>query len=214
MAFDHPITDHDDLRSRYRAPSPPSLAKECDHLDDGARAFIAVSPFVVIATAGPGGGDASPKGGPPGFVAVLDDHRLAIGDMSGNNRLDSIGNLVDHPEVGLLFLVPGLDETLRVNGRATVTTDPSVLDACVIAGKRPKVAIGVDVATCYLHCAKALRRAGLWDTGTWLDPSSLPEPACIISAHLGLGTGDDAVEASRARLEASYAATTWEVGGV
>src|SRR2546426_844533 len=115
-----------------------------------------------MATAGrSGAADASPRGGPPGFVKVLDDQRLGIPDLLGNNRLDSLENLLEEPEIGLLFFVPGIDETLRVNGTAALTTDPGVLDACSLGELRPRLAIGVVVRDAYIHCAKALRRGAL-----------------------------------------------------
>jgi uncharacterized protein len=210
MTFGPSIEDHDGLRTVYRQPSGGALDKEIDHLDEGARSFIARSPFLVLATSSPAGTDASPRGGPPGFVAVLDDHRLALGDLSGNNRLDSYSNVVENPEVGLLFLVPGVDETLRVNGRAALTTDPAVLDATTIDGRRPKVALGVEVDACYIHCAKAFRRARLWDAGSWLDPDERPQPVCILTGHLDIDVPPDVVAAN---LEKNYTETIWEPGG-
>ena len=204
------IDSHDELRARYRNPSQIALRKDVGRVDDAARSYIAASPVVVLASASDDGCDASPRGGPPGFVAVLDEHRLAFGDLSGNNRLDTLGNLVAHPEVGLLFFVPGVDESLRVNGRATVTDDPEVLDACVVDGRRPRVAVVVDVEQCYIHCAKAFRRAGLWDTASWLPADERPKPECILQEHLAWEAGADNV---REVLEEGYEATMWEVGG-
>jgi uncharacterized protein len=203
----------DGLREHYREPSQPSLDKEIDHLDAHCRDFIAHAPFVVVgtATADAGRVDVSPKGGPPGFVKVLDDHRLAIPDMSGNNRLDSLRNIVEGGQVALLFMVPGVEETMRVNGAGRVTTDDEILDACHIAGKRPNVCIEVEVRTAFIHCAKALKRSHLWDQQQWPDTSDMATPACILRDHIGLPL---TVEQSQARLDESYAATTWEVGGV
>jgi PPOX class probable FMN-dependent enzyme len=164
----------------------------------------------VLATTGPTGCDASPRGGPTGFVRVLDPHRLAWGDLAGNNRLDSASNLVAHPAVGLLFLVPGVDETLRVNGRATLTTDPDILDRCVVEGRRPRVAVGVDVDECYLHCAKAFRRSGLWHPDAWLPEPERPSAACILRDQLRLDVEPAVVEQA---LERDYVATLWESGG-
>lgn len=210
MPFDHAVTTADGLRRLYREPHELVVRKQIDHLDAAARSFIAASPFVVVATAGPGGGDASPRGGPPGFVAVLDDHRLAFGDLAGNNRLDTYTNLLAHPEVGLLFVVPGVDETLRVNGRASLTTDPAVLDAVALDGRRPRLAVGVDVQQCYVHCAKAFRRARLWDPASWLPPSQRPSAACAFRDHLRLDVDPQVIAAD---LEAGYRATMWEPGG-
>lgn len=200
-----------DLRSVYRDPSATSLAKEIDFLDGHCRDFLAHAPFAVLATASKDGArvDASPKGGPPGFIRVLDDRRLAIPDMSGNNRLDSLRNIVDGGAVALLVMVPGIEETMRINGTATVTTDAGILGACPIAGKRPNVCIVVEVRTAFVHCAKALKRSGLWDVDQWPDTSDMATPACMLRDHIGL---DMTVEQSQARLDASYAATTWAMG--
>lgn len=130
------ITDVDELRSRYREPTPAVLHKARPVIDPAAADFIAASPFMVVATTSAGGTDASPRGGPPGFVVTLDEGTIAFGDLAGNNRLDSYANIVEHPAVGLLFLVPGLEETLRVNGQARVTTDPEVLDRTTVEGRR------------------------------------------------------------------------------
>jgi PPOX class probable FMN-dependent enzyme len=211
VPFDHAITDGAELRGLYRPAHPNVRAKSIDHLDDEARRFIALSPFVVVSTAGGSRVDASPRGGPPGFVTVLDDKRLALGDLAGNNRLDSLGNIVERPAVGLLFLVPGRGETLRVNGQATITTDPAVLDTCRVDGRLPKVAVGVDVEECFVHCAKAFRRSGMWEPASWPDLAAVPTAGTMFKAHLGLD-GIDA-ELIDADLEAGYQATMWEVGG-
>jgi PPOX class probable FMN-dependent enzyme len=210
VPFDHAITDVRALRANYHEPSPGVLRKAIDHLDRGARSFLARSPFVVVATFGPGGADASPRGGPPGFVKVLDDHRLALGDLSGNNRLDTFANVVEHPRIALLFLVPGLGETLRVNGRATLTADPAVLAATAIDGRVPRLALGVDVDECFVHCAKAFRRAGLWDPSTWPAPDDVPSAAAILKEHVGI---DAPAEEIAADLEEAYTVTLWWTGG-
>ena len=211
MPFPVPITDLDDLRSRYRPLSDLVRRKEIDRIDGAARSFIERSPFVVVATGGPDGCDASPRGGPPGFVKVLDDHRLVLGDLAGNNRLDTYANVVASPPVGLLFLVPGVEETLRVNGRGTPTADPDILDAAVIDGRRPKVALGVDVDGCYIHCGKALRRSSLWETDSWPAPGDRPSAACILRDHVELDVEPEVIERA---IENDYRATLWETGGV
>jgi PPOX class probable FMN-dependent enzyme len=211
MSADVAVTSVDELRAIYRPPAQRSLDKEVDHLDAHCRDFIGHSPFVVHATATADAVvDASPKGGPPGFVAVLDDHRLAIPDMAGNNRLDSMRNIVGGGNVALLFMVPGTDETMRVNGRASITTDPDVLDRCPIGDLRPNVAIVVHVHTAFIHCAKALRRSALWHPDEWPDTSDMATPACMLKDHIGL---EGTVEDSQRVLDASYAKTTWKVGG-
>ena len=199
-----------ELRDRYRPPSELVLRKQLDHLDPGSQGFIAASPFFVLATASAGGVDASPRGGPPGFVAVLDEHRLAFGDLAGNNRLDSYANIANSAAVGLLFFVPGVEETLRVNGVASITEDPTVLAVTAIQDRRPKVAVEVTVSECFVHCGKAVRRGGLWDAATWPASEDRPSAAAIFTDQLQLGV-DPAVVA--ADLEAGYRATLWEHGG-
>ena len=210
MPFDHPVPDAEALRELYRQPHELVLRKQIDHIDDAARAFVEASPFVVVATNGPAGADASPRGGAPGFVTVLDQGRLAMGDLAGNNRLDTHTNLLADPRVGLLFLVPGVDETLRVNGRATLTTDPAVLDAVAVDGRRPPVAIGIDVEECFIHCAKAFRRSALWEPETWPAPDDRPSATRALRDHIGLEASPEAIAAD---LETGYAATLWEPGG-
>ncbi|MDQ1436556.1 MAG: uncharacterized protein QOK43_185 [Acidimicrobiaceae bacterium] len=209
-AFQDVITTEAELRTLYREPGAGAVRKEIDRLDDNARALIAHSPFVLIATAAADGRcDVSPKGGPPGFVRVLDDHRLAIPDMAGNNRLDSMQNLVANPGIALLFVIPGLDETFRVNGQARITRDADVLDQCEVAGLRPRVVIGVEVETAYIHCAKALRRGSVWQPDAWPDRTDMPSVACMLRDHVG--DMDVPVEAVQARLDQSYATTMWRV---
>lgn len=210
MVFRSTITDEAALRAIYREPSPLVARKAISHVDEAAAAFVAASPFVVVATGSPAGYDASPRGGPPGFVRVLDPRHLAFGDLAGNNRLDSFRNLLAHPAIGLLFLVPGVDETLRVNGRAVLTTDDDVRAACAIDGKVPKVAIGVEVEECFVHCAKAFRRSGLWRPETWPAPERRPSAACAFVAHLQLDVAPELVDRD---LEEGYRLTMWEVGG-
>jgi PPOX class probable FMN-dependent enzyme len=211
--FNHIVTSETELRDLYRMPGDIPRQKILGALDQHARAFIDASPFVLIGTMSTdGSGDVSPKGGPAGFVVVLDDNRLAIPDLAGNNLLDSIGNIVNGSGIGLLFLVPGVDETLRVNGQACLTTDPDVLDACAVKDRRPKAAIGVVVTQQYMHCAKAFRRSELWDPQSWPDRDSLPTLGCIVRDQIP-SLRDVPVESIDENLERSYAATMWEVGG-
>ena len=206
-SFSGVVATETELRELYRKPSNIVSQKVLDHLDQHARAFIDAAPFVLVGTASPDGtSDVSPKGGPPGFVVVLDDQRLAIPDLSGNNLLDSITNIVQGSGIGLLFLVPGVDETLRVNGYACITTDPSVLDACAVKDRRPKAAIGVTITQQYMHCAKAFRRSELWSPATWPDRASLPTLGCIIRDQVPL-PADLTTEALDELLEADYAKT-------
>ncbi len=210
MAFESPINDVCGLRAIYRDPSKLVVDKAIDHVDDGVRAFIERSPLVVLATGDGTRNDASPRGGPPGFVRVLDEHRLAFGDLAGNNRIDSFRNIVDHPGVGMLFLIPGLLETLRVNGRATVSRDEQLREACAIDARVPKVVLGIDVDECFIHCGAALRRSGTWDMSTWPDRTAQPSAAAILKAHAGLDASAQAIEAD---LQAYYDHGVWETGG-
>lgn len=180
-AFEHLVTSEQELGEIIGTPSSRAVLKERPALDAHCRAFIGRSPFVLVATAGQDGRcDVSPKGDAPGFVKVLDDHRLVIPDRPGNKRLDGMRNLLSHPHVGLIFFVPGREETLRVNGRAWLTRDAAVLDLCVAHEKTPLLAIGVEVEECFLHCAKAFRRSRLWSPETWPAPEALPSMACVL----------------------------------
>jgi uncharacterized protein len=212
VRFDAVLRTESELRDIYRMPGDV-VQKVVGHLDQHARTFIEAAPFVLVGTASlDGTADVSPKGGPAGFVVVLDDQRLVIPDLAGNNLLDSITNIVAGSGIGLLFLVPGVDETLRVNGHACITTDPVVLDACAVKDRRPKAAIGVTVTQQYMHCAKALRRSELWNPQTWPDRSTLPSLGCIIHDQIATlrEVPADKIDES---LEADYAASLWEPGG-
>ena len=162
------------LRAIYRNPNPRSVAKEITHLDPHCRRFVELSPFVVLGSSGARGEDVSPRGGPPGFVKILDGKTLVIPDFPGNNRLDSLENILETGRVGLLFLVPGVDETLRVNGRATIDADPELLAMGEMDGRLPLTIIRVAVEQAYLHCGKAFMRSGLWDPSVQVERSSLP----------------------------------------
>jgi PPOX class probable FMN-dependent enzyme len=179
----------DDLRQVYRAPSPGALRKCLPYLDEHARQFIALSPLVILATSdGSSSSDASPRGGAPGHVAVLDDQHLLLPDRSGNNRLDSFHNILRFPYVGLLFFIPGLAETLRVNGCASIVTCPTLLARCNDSGKA-KAGLLVEVSEMYLHCSKAVELSALWQPGTWPDTRPLASPGRIWSDHIRRGGG-------------------------
>lgn len=209
--FEDVVTTVEELRTLYRQPSSGALRKQISAIDANCASFVEHSPFVLVGTSAPDGScDVSPRGGPAGFVRVLDSHRLAIPDLAGNNRLDSLTNLVANPRIALLFLVPGLDETLRVNGRGWVVRDPAVLDACEVEGKRPRVVVGVEVTEAYIHCAKAFRRAAVWQPDGWPDRSDMPTIACMLKDHLG----DESLTESgiSAAMEQGYEKTMWEIG--
>jgi PPOX class probable FMN-dependent enzyme len=176
-----------ELRDRYGAPSERSLLKELTKLDEHCRNFIARSPFLVIATCGADGlGDCSPRGDAPGFVAVLDDNTILIPDRLGNNRTDSLRNIIDNPGIGLLFLLPGVNETLRVNGRARITTDRALLAPLAAQGKAPRSGLLIEVKEAYLQCGKALIRSKLWDQSTQIERASFPSLGKILADQIGL----------------------------
>jgi len=196
----HAITTLEQLRDVYPPPKQRTIDKELDHLDAHCRRFISLSPFAIVSSAAADGRcDASPKGGPPGFTRVLDHHRLLIPDATGNRRLDGFQNMLENPHVGILFLIPGMGETLRVNGRVELTRDPELLDGLQTGGHPAKLALIVHAEQVYLHCAKALIRSALWDPETWAE--ELPSAAEILSDHIGIGD----VAASAAALADGYA---------
>ncbi len=177
-----------EIRQLYGEPSERAVKKQLPKLEKHSRAFIALSPFLVIASADPEGRvDASPKGDAPGFVQVLDDETLLIPDRLGNNRVDTIGNLLECPGVGLIFFVPGLRETLRVNGKARVTTDPALLEPCAVNGKLPRSAVVVTIEEVYFHCGKALIRSDLWNPDKMLKHADFPSLGRIIAEQIGDG---------------------------
>jgi PPOX class probable FMN-dependent enzyme len=180
-AFEHLVTDEQDLRTMMGAASVRSRLKEQKSLDAHTRAFIEQSPFLLVATADANGRcDVSPKGDAPGFVQILDDRRLVIPERPGNKRLDGMANVLANGHVGLIFLVPGRQETLRVNGKAWITRDPELLNRCVAQGKVPLVAIAVEIEQCFLHCPKAFIRSRLWQHESWPAADALPSMACVL----------------------------------
>lgn len=176
------VTSIERLEVLYGSPVPRSLAKEIDYVSQHYRAFIEKAPFVVVATSGPEGLDCSPRGDPAGFVRVRDEKTLLMPDRRGNNRLDSMRNLVRDPRISLLFLVPGVDETLRVNGRARILADPRLCESFAIHDKTPKTVLEVTVERVYYQCAKALVRSRLWSPQARVARSSLPSAGEILDA--------------------------------
>jgi PPOX class probable FMN-dependent enzyme len=180
-ANEYLITTVEQLEAVYGQPSGAALAKEIDHIAPVYRRLIEAAPFVAIATGGPDGLDCSPKGDAPGFVRVLDDKTLALPDRPGNNRIDGFRNLLKEPRIGLLFLIPGVGETLRVNGRAAISIDPELLASFAVNGKLPRCVLLVHVETIFFHCSKAIVRSKLWDEATKIDRKSLPSTGTIIA---------------------------------
>jgi PPOX class probable FMN-dependent enzyme len=178
---DHLITTMEQLEALYGERMPTSIVKEIDHVSDGYRKLIEASPFVAIATGGPEGLDCSPKGDPAGFVRILDDKTLAIPDRPGNNRIDGFRNIVRDPRIALLFLIPGVGETLRVNGRASISVEPALMQSFAVNGKLPRCVLIVHIESIFFHCAKAIMRSKLWDEGTKVDRKSLPSTGAIIA---------------------------------
>ena len=178
---DHLITTIEQLEALYGKPVGPSVAKEIGHINPGYRKLIEASPFVTIATSGPEGLDCSPKGDAPGFVRVLDDKTLVIPDRPGNNRLDGYRNILRDPRIALLFLIPGIGETLRVNGRAEISLDPELIRAAAVNGKPPRSLLIVHVESVFFHCSKAIVRSKLWNEQSKIERSSLPSTGTLIA---------------------------------
>lgn len=185
--FEKAIRTEAELRSVLGWPSERAVRKAIPGLDGHCRSFISKSPFLLLSTAdATGKADVSPKGDRPGFVMVLDDHTLLIPDRPGNRRADSLTNILQNPHAGLLFLVPGKGETLRVNGTARIVRDEALLARMAVDGKTPTLAIAVDVEQAYIHCAKAMIRSSLWKHETWSAPEDLPSIAQVLMDHARL----------------------------
>jgi len=178
---DHLITTTEQLEALYGERMPASIIKEIDRLNAPYCKLIEAAPFVAIATSGPEGLDCSPKGDPAGFVRILDDKTLGIPDRPGNNRIDGFRNIVRDPRIALLFLIPGVGETLRVNGRAAISVDPELMQSFAINGKLPRCVLVVHIESVYFHCSKAIVRSRLWDEATKIDRKSLPSTGTIIA---------------------------------
>lgn len=179
------IASEAELREHYDAPMERAVRKELQHLDEMARRLIAVAPIVLVASHDADGRcDVTPRGGQPGFVTVLDDDHLAIPDATGNNRLDTLQNVVATGHAGLIFLIPGRDQTLRVNGAARVSAEPALLDRLTPVGKPPKSAIVVRADEVYAHCPKAFVRSRLWNPAAWPAAADQPTPAEVSLAHM------------------------------
>jgi PPOX class probable FMN-dependent enzyme len=181
MDHSHRITDIAVLASLYGPPPAPAVVKEVDYLHPAYRPFIEASPFMVLATGGPAGLDASPRGDRAGFVIVEDEKTLLIPDRPGNNRFDSLRNILEDPRVALFFLIPGIGETLRINGRASLSVDPNLVSRFVVNGKPPRVVIVVEVETVFFQCSKAVVRADLWNPAKHLERSALPSTGTLLA---------------------------------
>ncbi len=199
------VTTVDELQAINGVPKESTRTKDTAFVTPLMEAFIARSPFFLVATSNADGScDVSPKGDPPGAVRVLDSRTLAIPDRLGNKRMDGFQNIVTNPHIGLIFIIPNDDETLRVNGRAFITKEPAFLESMTINGRMPNLATIVEVDEAYMHCARAFLRSGLWQPETWPDPESIPSMAAISSEQRNLPPPDESdgkrMEAYRATL--------------
>lgn len=203
---DHVVTDEQSLRALFPAVHTLAKLKSLDTLDDHAQPFIRRAPFICIGTQNADGtADVSPRGDPRGFVEILDDRTLAIPDRPGNNRLDTLSNLIANANIGLLFMIPGFDDTLRVNGKARLVTDPALLERLAMHGRAPRLAIVVDVAEVFLHFAKAFRRAKLWDPAEFQDRKDMPSLMAMLLDQTGNAPKDDStIHEMDAQLEEDY----------
>lgn len=208
---DYLVKTEADLRGFFAPTHEIALKKSLDFIDAHARSFIERSPFVCIGSqSADGRADVSPRGDPRGFVKVLDDRTLLIPDRPGNNRLDTLSNILSHPRIGLLFLVPGFDDTMRVNGTAQLTRDPALLKPLAVNDRVPTLAIAVHVQEVFIHCAKALRRSHLWDPAHHQDRSELPSLMKIILDQTDGAPSDPAEQAKLdAGLEEEYRQTMY-----
>jgi uncharacterized protein len=183
------ITTVEELESIYGRASGPAIAKEIDHINPHYRAFIEAAPFCAMATSGPGELDCTPRGDPPGFVRVWDEKTLLIPDRRGNNRIDSLRNLITDPRISLLFLIPGCGETIKVKGRAVISIDPELCESFIFAGKTPRSVLVITVDRIYYQCAKAIVRSRLWDQATQIERSTLPSSGTILAGITGGAIG-------------------------
>ena len=204
--FTNVITEISQLREIFGWPTERAQNKQIDHLDQHCRAIIAKSPFILLGTSDSTGRcDVSPKGDYPGFVRVLDEKTIAIPDLPGNNRLDTLTNMINNPQVGLIFMIPGMNETLRINGQVRLVRDANLLESMAYEGKLPKLAIVVDVQEVFTHCPKAFLRSKLWSDENRIERSELPSFAEILRDHANLVECD--VDALQQELD-HRAATT------
>lgn len=201
------LSTREELRSLYKEPGDGAVRKVLARLDGHCRSFISRSPFVLIgSTDGSGNADVTPKGDRPGFVEVLDETTIAIPDRPGNNRLDTLENLLLDPAIGLLFLIPGMNETLRINGAARITADPVLRERLAHDGKPPISVIVVEVKAAYMHCAKAFMRSELWKPESWPDRAKLPTLGQILKDQLAL---DQSAGETDRWLDESYQKSMW-----
>jgi PPOX class probable FMN-dependent enzyme len=188
------LTTLEALEAIYGQTNAASTVKELDHLNDPYRAYIEASPFCALATVGPEGLDCSPRGDAGGVVRIADDRTLMMPDRRGNNRCDSLRNIVRDPRVALMFMIPGSNTTLRVNGRAVIETDPALLESFLMEGKPPRSVVVVTIDAVYFQCARALMRGQVWNPETFVDPASLPTAGQMLAAASSGAVGGEAYD--------------------
>lgn len=194
------ITDEARLREIITEPGAAIRDKARDRVDPVTAEFLAAAPFFLLATTGPDGVDVSPRGDPAGCVLVLDDGRaLAVADRKGNHKLDSLRNILHDPRVGMIFMVPGSNDTVRVNGRARIVHRPEFADRLTVEGSTPELAIVIEIDELYLHCAKAFLRSSLWDTATWPDRSAVPSAGKLVKGQYGVPGSAELIDAALTR---------------
>lgn len=176
----HQVTDIETLERIYGTPAAASLRKEIDYIHPHYQAFIEAAPFAVLATSGPEGLDASPRGDPAGFVHVQDEKTLLLPDRRGNNRIDSMRNIINDPRVAIIFLIPGIGETVRVNGLASILVDPDLLNRFAMDGKLPNTVLKIDVEAVFFQCSRAILRSKLWEADQQIARSALPSLGTIL----------------------------------
>lgn len=202
MAAVRTVAELERIYGALGAVGEASTAKVADHITPHYRRFIEAAPFLALATSGPEGLDCSPRGDVPGFVRIADPRTLLLPDRRGNNRIDSLRNVVRDPRVGLMFLIPGIGNAMRVNGRAVIEDDPALCDSFAVEGKAPRTVMVIAVAEVYFQCARALIRSGLWQSDRHVDPKTLPTPGLILAemsrGRVG-GEAYDSAWADRAR---------------
>ncbi|HEY7036497.1 MAG TPA: pyridoxamine 5'-phosphate oxidase family protein [Thermomicrobiales bacterium] len=202
----HQVTTVDELHAINGDPTPAILEKHTGYLTPLLERFIAAAPFFLIATADAAGNcDVSPKGDVPGVVKILDRRTIAIPDRLGNRRIDGHRNIIANPHIGLIFIIPNVDETVRVNGRAFITTEPELLASMTVQNKTPKLATIVEIDEVYMHCARAFLRSGLWQPETWPDPDTIPTLGAICSEQKNLPPPDE----SQGKRQEAYRSTLY-----
>jgi len=200
--FKQVISNQEELAALFGNPSDMVSNKVVNFIDDHIKSYISKTPLVFLSTSDSSGlCDVSPRGDQAGFVHIIDNKHLVIPERPGNRRFDSLRNIISNPNVGMVFIIPGLKETLRINGQACVMNDEDILSKLKVQGKRPWLGIGVRVEECFIHCAKAFMRSGIWESTTWLDPDSLPVPSQILADHINQDYSEEDI---RKALTESY----------